>query len=159
MPAIRSTFTGTLTLFSTSPQFPGPKVVDPFSFVATFEDNGDWTVAVDDFSHSEPDIGDDGVTLHVKLKEPAEGESDVATGKASLEATFKFRALIVSSTLKLSFSTDTQHATWPIAGKPIDRDAGTLALAASGTFNGTLLGGEECGVMLDGAFAPNPWKV
>lgn len=160
-------FTGKVDLYSTREGFAGPKT-QPVEFLATFEDDGTWVVKRNDFETVMIDDieGPNGmaVELTVTLAGDATGSSNRATGAGALDTEFAFELTVffVSATSSLALELDNAgaHVMVPgttVQGAAIDPATGRLVLAGVGAFSGGLLGGDRCAVVLNGAFAPNPW--
>jgi hypothetical protein len=153
-------FDGKVVMYSTLASFPGPKEV-PLKFQATF-DGAAWSVTPDQFGKVVIDDiaapGHGTVTLTVTLHQLSEGSWDNASRLLTLKARFDFTVVHIKSTLRLAFDCVTEHslpAGSKVKGHSVD-GAGAFAMASKGTFQGGLLDGETCLVLLDGALTPAP---
>lgn len=157
-------FIGRLTMTTTSPQF-RHKVIEPFEFKAEFDvATGQWRMPKATFRHEEADIDTafGKVTLVATLAADANGTWDA--GSMAIDPIFVFAVDVIverRSRLALRFDTATPHVVPglpSIVGRAPDPKDGTVALAAKGRFDGNLLDGETCLVLLEGRFEPNPWQ-
>ncbi len=164
---ITSTYTGSITLYSSDSGFPGPKTV-PGHFNLRFSDDLK-SVEVIDF---EPVVIDDidapigKARLTASLSGKSTGTFDPATGALIISAKFRFKlsvplvppALLAPSILALKLTTT--QATMPAGGiekgQPVAAGTGSFRLVAAGVFKGGKLDQVTCGVILDGSLTPAP---
>lgn len=158
---------GSVTMWSTRPTFPGPKVQELKLSVECHPD-GRWSVAPEDFGTDGEVVIDDidagplgKAKLTVTLAETARGRLDLATRAMHVDATFDFFMLLRSSELALRLDGGSYTVTPPgatAAGAVWDATTGALRLAGRAVFDAGWLGGDECLVLMEGVLDPRPWS-
>lgn len=154
-------FLGRVTMYSDHAEFPGPKVVD-LSFDTVF-DVDRWSITPEAFGQvpmgkvefAGIPLGD----LCITLAETAQGTADAASGAFTVAGKLAFSVIGHESILRAAFDCVTPQD-WlgtALCGSLYDSATGEVKLAALNQFEGSLLDGVWCAVLLEGKFEPRPW--
>lgn len=156
-----TTYTGSVTLYSSRPGFPGPKTVENIRF--TLEPDAAPNVfrvtSFDDVTIEDVETPLGKKRLIARMVPPGSATVDSATGSVSIEAEFRFKlsvpALFPS---RLALVVSTGSASMPSgdieSGEVVVPGKGAVRLVGASSFEGGFLEDDLCGVVLEGDFEP-----